>query len=423
MTTEHQAALEATVRELNEKLAKHESGETLLELGAAADRLERERNAARACLALLKSVAQRLVSVTDIRVTRQPAWTNCAAAARNALSSITVDAGDVAERLLAEHDAALARGDVLREALLNFTNGDFEGDAQQIAAAVLYDPDKAASERDERLKVEAREVGQDDRKWRRALESALDAALARVSKLEAFKAYVHKRLDDAGVPANPEPEENAEHGCRNEGRLNYLIGIVENDEDREQVLAAERDAALARVGVLREVLELYPLPTPKENHPHSAVAFMQAIVTFEHARRAALADPDKAATECDGRLKAEAVKEVVALLHRVVDWADKMRPKPDGETVTRMVRRALAKPPSEVTPHARRVFFDDAVELAAKPPSEAKTPPCGGDRCHFHAGKWIHSSKSYSTCAVNRTLGEPIFGWPSEAKTPGKGGG
>lgn len=43
-----------------------------------------------------------------------------------------------------------------------------------------------------------------------------------------FKAYVHGRLDQAGVPADPEPEKNKEHGCRIEGRLNHLIG--ERDE-------------------------------------------------------------------------------------------------------------------------------------------------------------------------------------------------
>jgi hypothetical protein len=33
-------------------------------------------------------------------------------------------------------------------------------------------------------------------------------------KLAGFKAYVHKRLDEANVPADPEPEANAKHGSR-----------------------------------------------------------------------------------------------------------------------------------------------------------------------------------------------------------------
>lgn len=38
-----------------------------------------------------------------------------------------------------------------------------------------------------------------------------------------FKSYVHARLDAAGVPADPEPEQTALHGCRIEGRLDWLL--------------------------------------------------------------------------------------------------------------------------------------------------------------------------------------------------------
>lgn len=41
-------------------------------------------------------------------------------------------------------------------------------------------------------------------------------------KLRRFKSYVHERLDKAGVPHDPDPEHNAKHGCRIEGRLNWL---------------------------------------------------------------------------------------------------------------------------------------------------------------------------------------------------------
>ena len=43
-----------------------------------------------------------------------------------------------------------------------------------------------------------------------------------LESLRKFKAYVHTRLDAMGVPADPEPENNAKHGCRIEGRLNYV---------------------------------------------------------------------------------------------------------------------------------------------------------------------------------------------------------
>jgi hypothetical protein len=41
-----------------------------------------------------------------------------------------------------------------------------------------------------------------------------DSLRARLDKLQAFKDYVHQRLDAAGVPADPEADKNAEHGCR-----------------------------------------------------------------------------------------------------------------------------------------------------------------------------------------------------------------
>lgn len=52
----------------------------------------------------------------------------------------------------------------------------------------------------------------------------------RAQKLARFKAYVHERLDTAGVPADPEPEANEAHGCRVEGRLNFLVARAEKAE-------------------------------------------------------------------------------------------------------------------------------------------------------------------------------------------------
>ena len=43
-----------------------------------------------------------------------------------------------------------------------------------------------------------------------------------VEKLSRFKAYVHKRLDDAGIPADPESPHKAE-GCRIGGRLDIAL--------------------------------------------------------------------------------------------------------------------------------------------------------------------------------------------------------
>jgi hypothetical protein len=50
----------------------------------------------------------------------------------------------------------------------------------------------------------------------------LAAANTRAEKLQAFKDYVHKRLDDAGVPADPDSPHKAE-GCRIGGRLDRVF--------------------------------------------------------------------------------------------------------------------------------------------------------------------------------------------------------
>lgn len=53
-------------------------------------------------------------------------------------------------------------------------------------------------------------------------QEQLSALQQENEKLRKFKQYVHSRLDDMGIPADPEPEKNAKHGCRIEGRLNFI---------------------------------------------------------------------------------------------------------------------------------------------------------------------------------------------------------
>lgn len=49
-----------------------------------------------------------------------------------------------------------------------------------------------------------------------------DEWLAKVSALQAFKDYVHKRLDDAGVPTHPDGE-HSKAGCRIGDRLDIVF--------------------------------------------------------------------------------------------------------------------------------------------------------------------------------------------------------
>lgn len=56
-----------------------------------------------------------------------------------------------------------------------------------------------------------------------AKQQEFEKAATHAYNLNGFKQYVHDRLDKAGVPADPEPEANAIHGCRIEGRINWLL--------------------------------------------------------------------------------------------------------------------------------------------------------------------------------------------------------
>jgi D-ribose pyranose/furanose isomerase RbsD len=61
--------------------------------------------------------------------------------------------------------------------------------------------------------------------------------------LAKFKAYVHARLDDAGVPVDPESPHKAE-GCRIGGRLDVLLGERDATAVKVQKLEAVRDRVL-----------------------------------------------------------------------------------------------------------------------------------------------------------------------------------
>lgn len=56
----------------------------------------------------------------------------------------------------------------------------------------------------------------------REYEGRLATLREEVAKLQKFKDYVHKRLDEAGVPADPDSPHRAE-GCRIGGRLDIVL--------------------------------------------------------------------------------------------------------------------------------------------------------------------------------------------------------
>jgi hypothetical protein len=56
----------------------------------------------------------------------------------------------------------------------------------------------------------------------RKAEARCSAAIDEAADLRKFKTFVHRRLDEYQVPSDPFPEENAKHGCRISGRLQWL---------------------------------------------------------------------------------------------------------------------------------------------------------------------------------------------------------
>ena len=68
------------------------------------------------------------------------------------------------------------------------------------------------------------------------MRSRVRALTKENGELAAFKAYVHRRFDDAGVAADPESPHKAA-GCRIGGRMDVFIG--ERDELRKELAEAK----------------------------------------------------------------------------------------------------------------------------------------------------------------------------------------
>jgi hypothetical protein len=93
-----------------------------------------------------------------------------------------------------------------------------------------------------------------------------------IEKLQAFKDYVHRRLDEAGVPIDPDSPHRAE-GCRVGGRLDVLLAAVEIGTaaaaEREKLRAALRDV-LASLANYKRCHDDHSLsPYIRENGRHT----------------------------------------------------------------------------------------------------------------------------------------------------------
>lgn len=97
-------------------------------------------------------------------------------------------------------------------------------------------------------------------RWRLLMQFQQDQS-RKLEALSKFKAYVHKRLDDAGIPVDPESPHRAE-GCRIGGRLDIVLALASAMPDLLE--ACIKQAALMEG--LRNLLTAYRVgrqPTEK----------------------------------------------------------------------------------------------------------------------------------------------------------------
>ncbi len=106
-----------------------------------------------------------------------------------------------------------------------------------------------------------------------AADAALAAAEQKRDALAAFKAYVHQRLDDAGIPVDP-PSSHRDAGCRIGGRLDALLAKVASaravmaeeaaryavSEEASEAWAHGTDGASEQSYIARGIRALTPCP-------------------------------------------------------------------------------------------------------------------------------------------------------------------
>mgnify|MGYP000887063166 CR=1 FL=1 len=98
---------------------------------------------------------------------------------------------------------------------------------------------------------------------RHELRAQREAMGAEIGRLQAFKDYVHKRLDEAGVPTHPEGRPASE-GCRIGERLDLVFGRL--DECRELLLALVIEGRLDH-DQAADLLDKLPKPSAPTEAP------------------------------------------------------------------------------------------------------------------------------------------------------------
>lgn len=70
------------------------------------------------------------------------------------------------------------------------------------------------------------------------LEEEIKSLREQLTKAKAFKEYVHRRLDDAGIPIDPDSP-HKEHGCRIGGRLDFILEQLAKERELRKELETD----------------------------------------------------------------------------------------------------------------------------------------------------------------------------------------
>lgn len=166
-------------------------------------------------------------------------------------------------------------------------------------------------------------------------EAERDALKRDVERLEGFKAYVHQRLDEMGMPANPGGP-HSEEGCRVGDRLD----AVARNLDRE---ANHKLGIMASLHRLLDEAEVPPA-TSVEHRVRVALGRLHDAETIQNELRMSLAEAE--ADRDDQKARIVSNKTLLSQLHKLLDEAG----IENGYIVDR-VRAALGrKRPSSLPP-------------------------------------------------------------------------
>jgi hypothetical protein len=114
-------------------------------------------------------------------------------------------------------------------------------------------------------------------KGRAGARAAWEKQQAEIDALARFKAYVHQRLDAAGIPTHPDGPHSKE-GCRVGDRLDLVLG----ENSRLRSAMADMDAALRHAeAVINGVW--YGSAMPALSHKKFGELFVAAIKAEEAA--------------------------------------------------------------------------------------------------------------------------------------------